>query len=125
MAASRTRKTRGARTQVLVAEWYQRLWPAATSAGSGAKGSDILNIPFDVEVKARREFSPLEWVRQGKRRDRGSGGILPPHVVLRPDGLGEASVGEWLVIRTLADDTDLISELLALRAGRRAESEAS
>ncbi len=115
MPASASRKSRGAKTQALVAEWYQRLWPGATSAGSGAPGRDILNVPLDIEVKGRREFRPLEWVRQLRTREQIADD-LPGHVVMRPDGLGPAHIGDWLVIRPLAEDTDLLEELLRLRA---------
>lgn len=109
------RKGRGSRTQAVVAEWYDRhLWPGATSGGSGRSGSDVIGVPLDIEVKARREFAPLEWVRQVRRRQPVIRD-LPGHVVMRPDGLGETAVGEWLVIRALEDDTGILQELLYLR----------
>jgi hypothetical protein len=109
------RKRRGSDTQALVAQWYRVLWPAATTAGSGTAGRDILNVPCDIEVKARRGFSPLEWIRQGRSRQVQLTDELPRQVVMRPDGLGEARIGEWLVIRTLEDDTAILMELLARR----------
>lgn len=113
---TRTRKVRGSSSQALVAEWYQRLWPAATSAGAGARGRDVLNVPVDIEVKARARFDPLAWAKQ--QRDRGGhpDDVLPPHTVLRMNGLGEANVGWWMVLRPLAEDTVLLQELLELRA---------
>lgn len=111
-----TRKQRGSRTQAVVAEWYRRLWPAATSAGAGAAGRDVLNVPLDIEVKARRGFEPTAAVKQLRARGQAPGDALPGHVVLRPDGVGEVNVGSWLVVRPLAEDTELLAELLELRA---------
>jgi hypothetical protein len=112
----RDRKGRGSTTQREVAQWYQRFWPHATPAGAGAAGRDILNVPLDIEVKARRGFNPLEWVRQQRKRPVLETDKLPRQVVMRPDGLGEAHVSEWLVFRTLEDDTAILAELLYLRA---------
>jgi hypothetical protein len=116
----RNNRGKGARTQALVAEWYaQRLWPTANSQGGGAAGSDVRGVPLDIEVKARKDFDPMAWIRQGRRRAaRAQGHELPPHVVLRPiavNGVGE-NVAEYLVIRRLDDDTAILDELLKLRA---------
>lgn len=118
MATTRTRKVRGSRTQALVAEYYQRLWPAARTNPNSYSGRDVLEVPVSIEVKGRRAFSPLEWVRQARRAERPGEDEFPAHVVMRPDGLGEQSVGDWLVIRRLADDTALLEELLFLREWR-------
>jgi hypothetical protein len=115
LPAVRTRKVRGSRTQALVAEAYQAIWPAATSAGAGAPGRDVLNVPLSIEVKGRRVFSPLEWIRQARKNARPETDEFPAHVVMRPDGVGEASVGDFLVIRRLCDDIDLLEELVKLR----------
>jgi hypothetical protein len=112
---TRTRKVRGSRTQALVAEAYQRIWPHATSAGGGAAGRDVLNVPLSIEVKGRRAFTPLEWIKQARRSARPVEDEFPAHVVMRPDGVGEASVGDFLVIRRLCDDIDLLEELLLRR----------
>jgi hypothetical protein len=112
---TRTRKVRGSRTQALVAEHYQRLWPAARTNPNALAGRDVLEVPLSIEVKGRRAFSPLEWIRQARKAERPGEDEFPAHVVMRPDGLGEASVGDWLVIRRLADDTALLEELLQLR----------
>lgn len=112
---TRTRKVRGSRTQALVAEAYKAIWPAATSAGAGAAGRDVLNVPLSIEVKGRRAFQPLEWIRQARRNARPEADEFPAHVVMRPDGVGEMNVGDFLVIRRLADDLDLMYELFRLR----------
>ena len=112
---TRTRKVRGSRTQALVAEAYKAIWPAATSAGAGAAGRDVLNVPLSIEVKGRRAFAPLEWIRQARKNARPEEDEFPAHVVMRPDGVGEASVGDFLVIRRLCDDIDLMTELVQRR----------
>ena len=64
--ASQHRKHRGYRTQKCVAEYLKRWFPYAESAGAGRQGSDILGVPFDIEVKARNDksFQPKAWLDQ-------------------------------------------------------------
>lgn len=112
---TRTAKRRGADTQTLVAAWYQRLWPAAQPIGSGESGRDVQNVPLDIEVKGRKDFDPIGAIKQLKARGRQEGDVLPGHVVIRPFKMGEAHMPDWLVIRTLGDDTELLAELLWLR----------
>lgn len=110
-----TRKGRGNRTQLVVALWYQQLWPHATPQGAGRPGRDVVNVPLAIEVKGRTGFSPLEWVRQARKEQRPADDVLPAHVVMRPNGLGEQSVGDWIVLRRLEDDTAILAELMTLR----------
>lgn len=109
MATAATRKSRGSETQNAVAAWFrQYLFPYAESAGAGRGGKDVLNTPgLSIEVKARRGFNPLAWVRQAKE---ASSGPDLPLVVMRPDGLGLKSVDNWVVIMTLATATHLLKE---------------
>ena len=103
---SQSRKHRGYRSQKVAAEWFQQHgWPFAESTGAGRAGVDVTGMPgLAVEVKARREFSPVAWLRQaaGERR------LGLPLVVFRPDGFGEASVHKWGVLLSLADATELL-----------------
>jgi hypothetical protein len=103
-ATNATRKRRGAATQTLVSDWLREHgWPHAESAGAGRPGVDVLGLPgLSVEVKARRAFSPLAWVRQARQQP----GV--PIVVLRCDGQGPATIGEWPVVLRLADLTELL-----------------
>jgi hypothetical protein len=52
-----------------------------------------------VEVKARREFRPGEWLRQAEAGMIGPAGrqvlVELPLVVFRPDGMGPATIGQW------------------------------
>lgn len=100
-----SRKQRGHATQAEVARWFAAHgWPYAESAGAGRAGSDITGIPgLACEVKARRAFSPLAWIRQAMT---GNAGL--PFVVHRPDGMGPASIAEWPVTLRLSDFTDLL-----------------
>lgn len=100
-----------------MAQWYTRLWPTANSQGGGAAGRDVRGVPLDIEVKGRKDFEPMAWIRQGRKRIRPATDELPPHVVLRPivpNGPGE-NVAEYLVIRRMDDDTAILAELLMLR----------
>lgn len=104
MSTVATRKRRGSETQNVVAEWFaEHGWPYAESAGAGRPGVDILGlVGISVEVKARRGFSPLAWIRQARQQP----GI--PLVVHRPDGMGPASVADWPVTMRLTDVTALL-----------------
>ena len=99
-----SRKRRGAQTQTAVARWFAgHGWPYAESAGAGRVGSDITGVPgLAIEVKARRDFTPLAWLRQART---GKG---LPFVVFRPDGLGPANIASWGVLITLEEHTALL-----------------
>lgn len=112
---TRTAKLRGASTQAMVARWYQRLWPAAQPIGSGESGRDVLNVPVNIEVKGRKDFDPIAAIKQMVKRGREPGDVLPGFAVIRPFKMGEAHLADWLVVRRLADDTDILEELLWLR----------
>ena len=101
------RKHRGMASQRIVADWFSvNGWPYAESTGSGRAGSDITGMPgIDVEVKARRNWSPLEAMRQ--QADRAALGDLA-FAILRMDGQGPAVIGSWPVIIRL----DTLTELL-------------
>jgi len=83
---TRHRKDRGFRTERVVAAYLQQWWPYA-SVGRGA-GKDITNVPFDIEVKARSAFQPLEWLRQVHKRSEGK---ELSAVVCRMNGQGESA----------------------------------
>jgi len=100
------RKRRGAETQATVANYLARNgWPFATDAGAGRTGRDVLNtIGLAIEVKARRDYNPLAWLRQA----RANAGDDLPLVVHRPDGAGPASVADWPVTFRLEDAVNLL-----------------
>jgi hypothetical protein len=103
---SQSRKYRGYRTQAVVAEWFKNHgWPYAESTGAGRAGVDVTGVPgLACEVKARRELNLTGFLKQaGTHRQHGL-----PFVVCRPDGYGETRVGEWAVLLTLADFTELL-----------------
>lgn len=103
---SQSRKHRGYKTQALTAEWFKkRGWPFATSTGAGRSGVDIENMAgLAPEVKGRRDFNLTGFLKQAKAN---AGGALP-FVVVRPDGYGPARIGEWGMIFTLKDGTELL-----------------
>jgi hypothetical protein len=98
-------KRRGAETQRLAALYFaENGWPYATDAGAGRNGSDILGVPgLAIEVKARKDFSPLAFIRQAQ-----TGGPGLPLCIVRPPGMGPASVADWLFMARLADGVDLL-----------------
>lgn len=118
--SNRSRKDRGMETQAYIAKWYaDHIWPEADTQGSGRKGQDITHVPVDIEVKARAGFNPLEAIKQLKERAMASD-FGPGWAVMRMNGQGEKSIGDHLVIMTLAHHTQYIKELVELRLRVRA-----
>lgn len=102
--SNQSRKHRGYRTQVLVAEHLAANgWPYATDAGPSRPGQDVLGVPgLSIEVKARRDLDPLAWLRQAAKHT----GL--PFVVFRPDGAGETTVPDWPCLIRLKDLVPLL-----------------
>jgi hypothetical protein len=106
--ASQARKHRGFRTERVVAQYLSTVWSGAT-VGRGS-GKDIVNVPFDVEVKARAGFQPLAYLKQLKARTSSSGEL--GFGVIRLNGQGEDASDYACIIR-LAD----LLPLLQLKYG--------
>jgi hypothetical protein len=106
--ASQARKHRGFRTERVVAQYLSTVWQGAT-VGRGS-GKDIVNVPFDVEVKARAGFQPLAYIKQLKARTSISGEL--GFGVIRLNGQGE-DAAEYCAIIRLAD----LLPLLQLKYG--------
>lgn len=99
---TRHRKDRGLRTERVVAAYLSQWWRSA-GVGRGA-GKDITNVPFDIEVKARSAFQPLEWLRQATKR---AGGKELPFGVCRMNGQGE-DASEYLAFMRFGDLVQLL-----------------
>ena len=82
------RRNRGLATERLVADYLREWWPYATVGRGADPSGDIVNLPFDVEVKAVAKFQPLAWLRQSKARTTKSNKLGV--VVLRCNGQGTA-----------------------------------
>jgi hypothetical protein len=93
--ASQARKHRGFRTERVVAEYLSTQWQGAC-VGRGS-GKDIVNVPFDAEVKSRTGFQPLAYLRQLKARTDKSGEL--GFAVLRLNNQGENAEDYACVIR--------------------------
>jgi len=63
---SQSRKHRGFRTERVVATYLQQWWSGA-AVGRGS-GKDIVNIPIDIEVKARSDFRSEEHTSEIQSR---------------------------------------------------------
>jgi hypothetical protein len=100
---SQSRKHRGYKTQRNVALYLSQFWPYAQSVGAGQTGSDILNTPFDIEVKARTGFNPSAVLKQLKARSSGRLGLA----VLRLNGQGD-NAEDYAVVMRLADFMELV-----------------
>jgi hypothetical protein len=73
-------------------------------------GKDVVNVPFDVEVKARAGFQPLAYIKQLKARTAISGEL--GFGVIRLNGQGE-DAREYAAIIRLED----LLPLLILKYG--------
>jgi hypothetical protein len=73
-------------------------------------GKDVVNVPFDVEVKARAGFQPLAYIKQLKARTAISGEL--GFGVIRLNGQGE-DAREYAAIMRLED----LLPLLQLKYG--------
>jgi len=98
---SQHRKHRGYATQKMVADYLKvNGWAYEESTGAGRQGSDITGTPaIDWEVKARADFNPSAVIKQ--LSERAKDGVLPV-AVLRLNGQGEASVGDFVSIVPLS-----------------------
>ena len=94
---SQSRKHRGYRSQKVVAEYLaEHGFPFAESTGAGRPGTDVTGtVGIDWEVKARAGFSPGETMRQLKDR---ANDLDLRVAVLRLNGQGEASIGDWVAL---------------------------
>lgn len=107
--ASQARKHRGYRTQKVWANFLaDNGFPFAESTGAGRSGTDVTGtIGIDWEVKARTGFNPAAAIAQLKDRDNGKDlGI----VVLRLNGQGEKSVGDWVMLMRAEDGVKLLRD---------------
>jgi len=89
------RKHRGFRTERVVAQYLSTVWQGAC-VGRG-NGKDIVNVPFDAEIKSRTGFQPLAYIKQYKARTAISGEL--GFAVLRLNGQGENAEDYACVIR--------------------------
>ena len=108
LMASQARKHRGFRTERVVAQYLSTVW-AGACVGRGS-GKDVVNVPFDVEVKARAGFQPLAYIKQLKARKAISGEL--GFGVIRLNGQGE-DAREYAAIIRLED----LLPLLQLKFG--------
>lgn len=109
MATRKARKTRARRTEFVVADYLKPLWPEAEAVPSALPGRDILNTPgVAVEVKARYGLDLPAWMKQAAKN--AETGDLPI-LVVRLNGQGEQSVGEFAAVVRLED----MRQLLILR----------
>jgi hypothetical protein len=97
--ASQSRRRRGRATEHVVAEYLAEFWKDARVVNSGASGSDVVGLPFDVEVKARAGFNPKAYLDQLKKRTTGGLGFA----VLRLNGQGETNPEDYAVVMRLGD----------------------
>jgi hypothetical protein len=101
---SQHRKHRGYATERLVSSFLQQWWPNA-SVGRG-QGKDVLNVPFDIEIKARNSLDIKGTLRQIKARTSKTGEL--GFACFRLNGMGTASVEEFVCMLTLGDLVQLL-----------------
>jgi hypothetical protein len=107
--ASQARKHRGYRSQKVLANYLvDNGFPFAESTGAGRSGTDVTGtVGIDWEVKARTGFNPAAAIAQLKDRENDKDlGV----VVLRLNGQGEKSVGDWVCLLRLEDAVKLLRD---------------
>ena len=100
---SQSRKYRGFRTERVVADYLRRWWEGA-AVGRGS-GRDILNVPFDCEVKARTGLDVVGTLRQIETRTAKSG--LLGFACFRLNGQGEKA-DDYVAMLRLGDLVELL-----------------
>ena len=100
---SQSRKYRGFRTERVVADYLRRWWEGAV-VGRGS-GRDILNVPFDCEVKARTGLDVVGTLRQIETRTAESG--LLGFACFRLNGQGEQA-SDYVAMLRLGDLVELL-----------------
>jgi hypothetical protein len=116
------RVRRGRDSEDLSADYLLPLFPDAVAVGNSLPGRDILNTPgIAAEVKARRRFEPLKAMRQAVK----NAGDDMPMVILRCQGQGEASIGDWLVFFRFEDVRELLGRAFNLGEYSRTADESS
>ena len=106
-----SRVTRGRATEQLVADWFRNagVFPDAERRPASLPGTDLFNTPgYSFEIKARRAFDPQAWIRQAKKNV--TSGTIPV-VVMRPDGVGEENVANFLAFMTLDRFTWMVNRI--------------
>ena len=102
---SQSRKYRGFRTERVVADYLRRWWEGA-QVGRGA-GRDILNVPFDCEVKSRSALDIRGTLRQIETRTAESG--LLGFSCFRLNGQGEKAE-DYVAMLRLGDLVQLLRD---------------
>ena len=102
---SQSRKHRGYKSERSVAEYLSQWWHGASV--QRGNGKDIINVPYDCEVKSRSQFSPQEWLRQAAKRSKGK---EPYFVVARMNGQGDSqeAVPDYLAFMRFGDLVQLL-----------------
>lgn len=101
------------KAQVHVAAFLRPIFPWINTVSGAASGKDLRNTPgLAGEVKARRDFAPMEWLRQASKN---AGADEMPIVIWQPDGYGPASMKQWPYMGYLGDFRRMWAELQMLR----------
>lgn len=103
--ANESRKRRGRETEHIVTARLQKVWENAHVVNSGASGSDVLGLPYFVEVKARKDFKPKEFLDSISKRTKNK---TKGFAVLRLNGQGEQSVDDFACLIRFGDLIDLL-----------------
>jgi hypothetical protein len=107
------------KAQVHVAAFLRPIFPWINTVSGAASGKDLRNTPgLAGEVKARRDFDPLAWLRQAWKN---AGADEMPIVIWQPDGYGPANMKQWPYMGYLGDLRKLWAELQLLREFVKAE----
>ncbi len=108
--SNQSRKHRGYATERSVALFLSQWWGGA--AVQRGNGKDVINVPFDCEIKSRSTFAPREWLKQATKRAAVHSEL--PFVVCRMNGQSDKQevVPDYLAFMRFGDLVELL-----LRAG--------
>jgi hypothetical protein len=104
--SNQSRKHRGYATERSVASFLSQWWGGA--AVQRGNGKDVINVPFDCEVKSRSTFAPREWLKQATKRAATHQEL--PFVVCRMNGQSDKQevVPEYLAFMRFGDLVELL-----------------
>lgn len=104
------RVIRGRKSQQMVADWFKKHgWFGAESRPASLAGTDVYGMPgWAPEVKATRVFRMHEALEQASTNAKIN---EVPFVVYRPPGFGPERIGNWPVVLTLSQFTELMQEI--------------
>ena len=99
-----SRVVRGRQSEQVIADYLaEHGFPHAERVPASYKGADILGTPgLAIEVKSRYGLDLGAWMKQAAKRE----GL--PLLVVRLNGQGPASIGDWPLVMSFGQGVELL-----------------